>query len=151
MIHDPLILLLQHLTCKKNGGPRSVSAPSGRISTFPGVPSRHCPSSDHHIHTQRRLLMLLPLGQVSLLPSIFLIPPFPPSIPFLSYQIQPQRKEGRKLAGVDARGRPSQVHCHALPLPAIAATQHPHCDGGEATLEATSAAPHPFVFVTLFL
>ncbi|KAL4392022.1 hypothetical protein AHAS_Ahas03G0303500 [Arachis hypogaea] len=60
-----------------------------------------------------------------------------------------EAKQGRKLAGVDARGRASQVHCDALPLPADAASQgprrqHRHCEGGEAT----AAASHPFIFVS---
>ncbi|XLU95960.1 hypothetical protein S245_010312 [Arachis hypogaea] len=67
---------------------------------------------------------------------------------FRSFRIE-EAKQGRKLAGVDARGRASQVHCDALPLPADAASQgprrqHRHCEGGEAT----AAASHPFIFVS---
>ena len=58
-----------------DGAPRSFATPRGRISTVPGVPLGHCPPLDHHVQLEWHLLLLLPLGQTPLFPSILLRPP----------------------------------------------------------------------------
>lgn len=108
MIPDPLqittLIILSSPTTKssvRDGGPRSFATPRGHISTVPWLPLRHCPPLDHHLQPQRNLLLLLPLGQVTLLPSKLLQPCT------LSHSIPTQHgceaKQRWEFAGVDAR------------------------------------------------
>jgi len=75
MVPGPL--LLQTTTSSPtqsphDGGPRSLPIPRRHISTVPRLPLRHCPPLDHNLQPQRHLLLLLPLGQVTLFSPISL-------------------------------------------------------------------------------
>lgn len=67
-----------------DGQSGSFPVPRGRISTVPGLPARHRPPLDHHLQPKRHLLLLLPLGQAPIPPSILL--PRLRSPPILSLQ-----------------------------------------------------------------
>ena len=54
-----------------DGEPGSFAAPHGRISSLTWVPPRYCPPLDNHLQLEWHLLLLLPLGQVQITPSIF--------------------------------------------------------------------------------
>ncbi|XLR16512.1 hypothetical protein S83_044450 [Arachis hypogaea] len=107
---------------------------SFRQSQFPSSPTKSNLNVSISIHYHYSLSLSLSLSLLIL---------------FLLIAGTEEAKQGRKLAGVDARGPASQVHCDALPLPAAADSQgarrqHRHCEGGEAT----AAAGHPFIFVS---
>lgn len=59
-------------TTTSDGERRLFAVPRGGISTVLGLPSWDSPPLDHHLHIEWCVLLLLPLGEAQILPSIFL-------------------------------------------------------------------------------
>jgi hypothetical protein len=59
-------------SCQDGEPPRFFATTSRHISAVYGLPTRHRPPLAHHLQLKWHLLMLLPLGKVSLTPSISL-------------------------------------------------------------------------------